>query len=155
MAKFPDDAVEEAFRAPNFPYRSVALLPPESNTPAAQLERLPAPLDLRARTTSYAPGRISIALDAPAPEGAALVVSENFYPGWRATVDGQPATAERANLSLTAVALPAGAREVELTFESEPFRTGSRVTLALVALSLLLIVGGWWLDRRPPQVPDV
>lgn len=155
VAKFPDDAVEEAFRAPNFPYRSVALLPPESTTPAAQLERLPAALDLRARTTSYAPGRISITLDAPAPEGSALVVSENYYPGWQASVDGQPAKAERANLSLMAVALPAGAREVELSFDSAPFRTGSRVTLALIAFSLLLMFAGWKFDRRPPQVPNV
>ena len=54
-----------------------------------------------------------------------------------------------------AVALPAGAREVELSFDSAPFRTGSRVTLALIAFSLLLMFAGWKFDHRPPQVPDV
>jgi hypothetical protein len=149
IAKFPDDAVNDAFRTPTFPYRSVALLAPDSDTPAQSLTALPEPLALRARTTSYAPGRISIALDAPAPAGSALVVSENFYPGWQATVDGQPAKAERAMLSLMAVALPAGARQVELTFDSAPYHTGRSVTLVAVAAAMLLLIAGLVMDRQP------
>lgn len=148
IAKFPDDAVNDAFRAPTFPYRSVALIAPESDTPAQSLSSLPEPLSIRARTTAYAPGRISVTLDAPAPSGSALVVSENFYPGWQATVDGQPAKAERAMLSLMAVALPAGATAVELTFDSAPYATGRGITIFTVVLALLLFAVGVVLDRR-------
>ena len=147
IAKFADDAVAEAFAAPTFPYRSVALLPPESETMAQTLTAMPAPLDLRARTTSYAPGRISIELEAPAPEGSALVVSENFYPGWSATVDDQPATAERANLSLIAVALPAGARRIELAFDSERYHAGARLTVTIIGFAVLMLVAGLLFDR--------
>lgn len=148
IAKFPDDAVSDAFRAPTFPYRSVALIAPESDTPAQALSSLPEPLAISARTTQYAPGQIKVTLDAPAPSGAALVLSENFYPGWTATVDGQPAKAERAMLSLMAVALPAGATTIELRFDSEPYATGRGITLLMAGLALLLIPAGALLDRR-------
>ncbi len=148
IAKFPDDAVAEAFRAPTFPYRSVALLPPESDTPGQALTGLPPELAIATRTTGYRPGAFTVELATPAPKGAALVVSENYYPGWSARVDGEPAKAERANLSLMAVALPEGARRVEFTFDSAPYHTGRKVTLGLVVLALAALVGGALVDFR-------
>lgn len=148
IAKYPDDAVAQATRAPNFPYRSVALLDTASTTPGVTLTAMPQPLDLATTTTGYAPGRFTVELAAPAPEGSALVVSENYYPGWTALVDGTPAKAERANLSLMAVALPAGARRVEFAFDSAPYHTGKRVTLVALALALLAIVAGAVIGRR-------
>lgn len=148
MAKFSDDQVLDALRTPTFPYRSVALLPTESSTPAMPLTALPQPLAIATKTTGYRPGAFTVELDQPAPVGAALVVSENFYPGWSATVDGQPATAERANLSLMAVALPEGARQIEFTFNSPPYHTGRGITLALLGLSLALLAAGAVADRR-------
>lgn len=148
IAKYPDASIADATRAPTFPYRSVALLDTASTTPGQVLTSLPEPLTIRAATSGYAPGRFTVELDAPAPEGSALVVSENYYPGWTATVDGQPAKAERANLSLMAVALPAGARKVEFTFDSAPFHTGRTVTLAALALSLLAAGAGAAVGRR-------
>jgi hypothetical protein len=148
IAKYPDDAVAEATRAPNFPYRSVALLDTGSTTPGVSLTSMPQALDLPVRVTRYEPGRFAVELGAPAPEGSALVVSENFYPGWSATVDGRPAKAERANLSLMAVALPAGARTVEFTFDSAPYHAGKTVTLLALALAVLGTVVGAWAGRR-------
>ena len=76
------------------------------------------------------------------------MVSENYYPGWSAKVDGAPAKAERAMLSLMAVALPAGSRIVELSFDSAPYHAGRRATLATLALALLLTAAGFIADRR-------
>ncbi|MDH5235319.1 MAG: YfhO family protein, partial [Gemmatimonadota bacterium] len=118
IAKYPDAAVSEAVRAPNFPYRSVALIDTASTTPAVALTAIPAPLAITTRVTDYGPGHATIELSDPAPAGSALIASESFYPGWTATVDGQPAKAERADLALIGVALPAGARRVELRFDS-------------------------------------
>lgn len=148
IAKFPDASVVQALRAPTFPYRSVALIDTSSTTPGVTLSELPAALDLSVTATTYEPGHFALELSAPAPEGSALVVSENYYPGWTATVDGQPAKAERANLALMAVALPAGARQVEFTFDSTPFHTGKLVTLAALVLALLLLGAGWLMERR-------
>ncbi|HET8769482.1 MAG TPA: YfhO family protein [Gemmatimonadaceae bacterium] len=148
IAKYPDESVVQALRAPGFPYRSVALIDTASTTPAVTLSALPSPLDLPVTATSYEPGHFTLELAAPAPEGSALVVSENYYPGWTATVDGQPAKAERANLALMAVALPAGAQRVEFTFDSAPFHTGKMVTLIALALALLALAAGVLLQRR-------
>lgn len=148
IAKYPDASVVEATRAPNLPYRSVALIDTASSTSAVELTTMPAPLDLPVTASHYEPGKFTLELSAPAPAGSALVVSENYYPGWTAVVDGTPAKAERANLSLMAVALPAGARKVEFTFDSPPFHTGKTVTLVALALALLATGAGYAATRR-------
>lgn len=148
IAKYPDAAVAEAVRAPNYPYRSVAILDTSATTPAQPLTAVPEPLTLKARVESYAPGRASIVLDAPAPAGSALVVSESYYPGWTATVNGKAATVERANLALMAVPLEAGATKIDLTFDSAAYHTGKTVTLVALALALLAAVAGAFLTPK-------
>ena len=78
-------------------------------------------------------------LDQPAPNGSALIVSENYYPGWSALADGKPVTVGRADMTLIGVELPAGAKKIELRFTSKPYETGKTVTLAALLLAL-----GWW-----------
>lgn len=148
IAKYPDAQLAEAVRAPNFPYRSVAVVDTASTTAAVQLTAIPAPLSITTNVTEYKPGKASITLSEPAPAGSALVVSEVYYPGWTATVDGQPAKAERMDLALMGVALPAGARTVEFTFDSAPVHTGRTVTYAAIAAALLLTALGAAMGRR-------
>jgi uncharacterized membrane protein YfhO len=99
--------------------------------------------------TKYEPGHVTLTLSEPAPKGSALVVAENFYPGWRATVDGKPATVERADLVLMGVPLPEGARNVELTFKSDTYETGKLVTIVAILAAIALAAGGAVLARRP------
>mgnify|MGYP000484968013 CR=1 FL=1 len=133
---------------PRFPVHSVAIFSDSSDVQAVALQAPPAPLDLPVAITRYDAGAISISLGAPAPAGSALIVSENFYPGWTATVDGRPVTASRAMYSLIGVPLPAGARTVELRFASASYERGKAITLAAVGLSLILALGGVAMDRR-------
>ncbi len=107
-----------------------------------QLQALPPALAIKARATRYDPGAIDIELDQPAPNGSALIVSENYYPGWAATVDGKAATIGRAQMTLIGVELPEGARKIELRFSSEPYEKGKTVTLAALLLALAWWVGG-------------
>jgi uncharacterized membrane protein YfhO len=95
-----------------------------------------------------APSAIVVRLDAPAPEGAALVVSENWYPGWTAAVDGREVPTGRADYSFIGVPLPGGAREVRLTFEEPAYGTGKAITLAALALTGLIAVFGVVRERR-------
>ncbi|MEX2527419.1 MAG: hypothetical protein WEA09_07255 [Gemmatimonadota bacterium] len=75
-------------------------------------------------------------------EGSALlVIAENWYPAWVATVNGEEAPVLRANHTLRAVPVPPGSSEVELMFQSGPVRLGLGVT-ALSLLLLLLPLGG-------------
>jgi hypothetical protein len=102
---------------------------------------------------SYAPGHIALSLSEPAPKGSALVVSENFYPGWRAIVDGKPAAVERADLTLIGVPLPEGAKQVELNFSSDSYQRGKEITLAALAISLVAIIAGLFVPRLPGGTP--
>lgn len=147
MVEAPDESVLATVREPAFDVRSVALFAPEAGVESAELTRLPQPLELPVEVASYAPGEIALRLSAPAPAGAALVVSENYYPGWSATVDGQPAEVSRADYTLIGVPLPEGAREVTLSFDSAPYETGKGITLVAVLLSALLVGWGLWAER--------
>ena len=101
-------------------------------------------VDVSLKTAS----RATIALSQPATAGAALVVSENYFPGWTALVDGKPQPTFRANYNLIGVPLPTGARTVELSFHDAAVDTGKGITLAAVVLAALLLAGGIVIDRR-------
>ncbi len=133
---------------PRFPVHSVAIFNDSADVKAVQLTAPPASLDLPVTVTKYDAGAISMTLGAPAPAGSALIVSENFYPGWVATVDGKPVTASRAMYSLIGVPLPTGAKQVDLRFTSQSYERGKSITLVALGLALALLAGGVVLDRR-------
>lgn len=80
-----------------------------------------------------------------------LVVADNFYPGWEATVDGTPVPVVRANHTFRAVEVGAGAHEVRFHFRPAPLLMGMRVSLAATAVLALwgLAAGALaWRARR-------
>jgi hypothetical protein len=97
---------------------------------------------------SYAPGHIAVETTAHRP--ALLVVAESYYPGWHATIDGQPAEILRANYISQGVVVPAGKHTVELKYEPESFRNGALLSVA--ALAGLAGLTFWW--RRQRRVPQ-
>lgn len=101
----------------------------------------------RARIAHY--GRERVVVETTARRRSLLVLTDNWYPGWNATVDGEPAEVHRVNYLTRGVTVPAGAHRVELSFEPASWRVGWMVS----SLALLVIVGvaalGW--RRRRPQ----
>jgi Bacterial membrane protein YfhO len=148
MVKAADDAVLGTVLDPRFDVRSVALFDTSAAVQGREISTPPAALPIKSTVTSYEAGRVSLELDAPAPEGAALVVSENYYPGWQATVDGKPAPVGRVDVALLGVVLPTGARKVELTYDSPVYHRGANLTLVALILTGLLWASGGVLDRR-------
>jgi hypothetical protein len=111
---------------------------------------VPEPSAVQANVTSYAPGAINVELSTPvATSGSVLVVSENFYPGWRAEIGGQTVDAVRANYNLIGVPLPQGARTIALVFRDAAYALGKTVTLFALAVTVIAIVLGVLRDRRP------
>jgi hypothetical protein len=148
IVKAPDEPVLGTIMDPRFDVRTAALFDTSAAVRGVEnVQTLPAPLEIAATVTSYAPGRVAIALDAPAPEGAALVVSENYYPGWSATADGREAITGRVNLTSIGVELPTGARTVQLTFASAPYEKGKLITLISLAAALILAAAGAVMER--------
>jgi hypothetical protein len=147
IVKAPDESVLATIREPAFDVRTVALFDTAAAVQGEELTRIPNPLDIQVETVRYAPGEIELRLSRPAPAGAALVVSENYYPGWQATVDGQPVTTARADYTLIGVPLPEGARDVRLTFRSAPYETGKAITFAALGVAAALLVWGLYAER--------
>lgn len=148
LVKAGDDQVLPTLLDPRFDLRTVALFDTTIAAAGAQLTAVPEPLPITASVTRYEPGKIALTLDSAAPAGSALVVSENFYPGWRATVDGKSALIGRADFVLTGVALPAGARNIELSFENPAYERGKLVTLLALGAAVLLLAAGVVVERR-------
>jgi hypothetical protein len=72
------------------------------------------------------------------------VLLDAYWPGWSATVDGQPAPIERADALVRAVPVPAGDHRIEMTFRTPGLRPG--FWLALPAW--VLLVGAFVVMRR-------
>jgi hypothetical protein len=75
-----------------------------------------------------------------------LFLSDPFYPGWEAELDGEPAALLQADYAFRAVAVPAGRHTVTMTFRPDSWYIGLGIS-AFTAL-ILLIVGGLALRRR-------
>jgi hypothetical protein len=89
----------------------------------------------------------AIVLGVNSPVDGYLFLSDPFYPGWRAEVDGEPQTLLQANYAFRAVAVPAGAHRVTMSFRPGTWRAGLGIS-ASTALVLLAVVAVAWVQRR-------
>ncbi len=64
--------------------------------------------------TSYTPNKILISVSSNQP--ALLFLSDNYFPGWKATVNGKEVKIYRANYTFRAVVIPAGHATVEFSY---------------------------------------
>lgn len=64
-----------------------------------------------------------------------LIMSEMYYPSWKAYVDGKQVPVYRVDYALRGVVVPRGNHTVEMRFQSMPLRTGLTISaISLVAL---------------------
>jgi hypothetical protein len=85
---------------------------------------------------SYEPERVVIS--ANLVEEGYLVLTDTYYPGWRALADGLETPIYRANLLFRAVYLPAGQQRIEFIYDPRSFKMGAAISLA----TLLGLVAG-------------
>jgi len=82
--------------------------------------------------------RVGIEIDAD--RAGYLVLTDTYYPGWKATVDGREAAIVRANTMFRAVAVPGGHHRIEFVYAPSTVRSGLMVTAAAILLAGLLAV---------------
>lgn len=75
-------------------------------------------------------------LDANAKSPCLLVLADQFYPGWKARVDGVETPIYRCNGFMRAIFLKQGEHHIQFSYEPESFRNG--ILLALIAIAWLL-----------------
>ena len=85
--------------------------------------------------TKYEPNNMTYTVNSA--NGGVVVFSEVYYPGWSATIDGQPAELGRVNYILRALNVKAGKHEVVLDFH--PSSISITETIAYTALAVLLL----------------
>jgi len=147
--KAPDEQVLATVLNPRFDVRRAALFDTSARVHASVgVEALPAPISVTTSVSHYEPGKVRIDLSAPAPNGSSLLVSENYYPGWKATVDGKPAPIGRADYTFIGVELPSGARSIQLDFTSPAYERGKVITWIAILFGFLMLGAGVWRDRR-------
>jgi hypothetical protein len=99
------------------------------------------PIEAPVSFVEYGPRRVRLRVRAP--RDCWLFLSDTWYPGWLASVDGERTPVHRANIAGRAVLVPRGAHDVLFTYSPSSLRAGT--IGALVALVLL----GATLVRRP------
>ena len=111
----------------------------------ALLERPPPELSLpedasadSALVETYEANRITLRTSTGA--AGLLVLSEIYYPAWKAYVDGRPVPIYVADQVLRAVPVPEGEHTVELRYESWSLRGGLAISLASYLLLITLVV---------------
>lgn len=87
-----------------------------------------------------------------APERGFLFLSDQYLPGWRATIDGRPTAIIRANYAFRLVEVPRGRSLVEFRYAPASVRIGAAVSGAtVIALAMFL----WSTRRRHPPPGDL
>jgi hypothetical protein len=73
--------------------------------------------------------------------GGILRIGESYDPGWRATVDGQPAELLRADYLFMALHVPSGKHQVALSYIPPRFWVGAGLSIICV-----ILMAGFWIS---------
>lgn len=82
--------------------------------------------------------------------GAVVMLLEEAFDGWSATVDGESAPVVRANGLFVGVLVPAGTHHVELAYRPDGLSFGLATTAAAAALLVLVTALARRREQRPP-----
>jgi hypothetical protein len=98
----------------------------------------------------YTPQKVVIEVDANEPGW--VVLTDAWYPGWEATIDGRSVPVEIANHAFRAVRVEEGPHTITMQFRPASWEWGRLITIlsvlgVIAALAVLLVVP-WWVARR-------
>jgi hypothetical protein len=94
--------------------------------------------EIDATIVTYMPERV--ALQVTSPQEALLVLTDAYYPGWTAVVDGQTLPIYQVDILFRAIIIPAGQNEVIFTFAPERFASGRLLSLFGLTIWCLSVV---------------
>ncbi len=89
-----------------------------------------------AQVLRYEPNKIEIEI--VAQSSAYLVISDTFYPGWKAKLDGESQPILLSNYAFRSLQIPAGKHHLTMSYEPKSLKIGCLISLA--AVFVLLIV---------------
>jgi hypothetical protein len=129
------------------PYREVLFESAETmqlkNNPAPDNAGTTSP-DIRPVVSELTPEQLVINLE-PHPPGY-LVLSEIYYPGWRARIDGVDTPVYRCNSILRCLQLDGSNKPTNIVMEFTP--ASLRQGMIISGLSFIVVLCGFWFSRR-------
>jgi hypothetical protein len=121
--------------APGFDPHRIALLPAPLNS---GLDTLSTPDGDQATARKSRQDQVDV--DVHSSGRALLVLSELFYPGWTATMNGRPAPIVKVDGALRGIAVPNGASQVRLSYSPAAFFIGLTLSAATFLTGAVLAV---------------
>ena len=95
------------------------------------------------RLVKYEPNNLQYTIESK--KGGVVVFAEIYYPGWTATIDGQPAELGRVNYILRALNVKAGKHTVVLDFHPTSISTTETIAYIAIVILLLAIIGAGYM----------
>ena len=130
-----EDQVLDRLGQPDFDPYAVALVTEPLVSPLAGTQAGTP----QVKVVAFSPSRLAVEVEQA--NNGLLVLSENSYPGWQASVDGRQVPMVLANATLRAVEVPAGQHRVEMSFRPPSVRLGMVVSVLTLLASLFF---GLW-----------
>jgi hypothetical protein len=136
----PQDALA-ALADPSFDPKTTAVIQTQISNPRFQISNIGSAMITEEK-------RNRVVIETGSGGDCLLVLSDNYYPGWKAYVDGVESEVLRANHTMRAVAIPGGSHVVSFVFDPLTLRVSvyvSSIAAACVLISLLLL---WVREKR-------
>lgn len=97
----------------------------------------------KVKLVKYEPNNLQYTIESK--KGGVVVFAEIYYPGWTATIDGQPAELGRVNYILRALNVKAGKHTVVLDFHPTSISTTETIAYIAIVILLLAIIGAGYM----------
>lgn len=143
-----DDAALDVISGPDFDFSRRAVIHAGSEvtfqgSPGGNTELIPV------KTVSYSSDEVKLTADSP--QGGWLVLSDLYFPGWQARIDGKKVRIFPANYLFRGVYVEPGYHRVDFTYRPLSFYAGTVLSLVtLITLAGLVLVRGPAAERIIP-----
>jgi hypothetical protein len=132
----PDSGFARRLEEPDFEYRAVAIVAAAPSFPSRAAGA--APVDNRVSFEARRPEYLRLGVRTG--EAGMLVLSEMYYPEWKARLDGRPVDIYPVDFALRGITVPAGEHKVEMYYDSRWFKIGGLISLVTLVLCIGLLV---------------